>query len=365
MIAPLVLALALAGPPDPMAPQQPGIIELDRLGDPARLERRLRALPAGAGSTGIMLRGGQVETGPFRLEPGRSVAGHLLVLRGDADLAGPVSGNVVVLDGNLILRSGAVVRGDALVIGGRALEQGGRVQGELRTVSAAPGGGTGGGGGGGGGPITRGLGLAGVLVALGLAGFGLVTVARPRLEAVSDTVTGSFFRSFLIGVLAQILALPTAALLVVGLAISIVGLLLLPFVALVVPLLLVTAVLVGLLAAMHAMGEARVRRRMAAGEPAGSPNSYRYLLLGLGSLSLPWIAWLAVGWIPVAGALVFLVALVPTWVAATAGLGAFLLSRAGQRPDATGRILPPEAITDEYLWATPRYGVSAVQRPRP
>jgi hypothetical protein len=209
------------------------------------------------------------------------------------------------------------------------------------------------------------VGLAAVLVGLGLAGFGLVTFARPRLEVISDTVTASFFRSFLIGLLAQVLALPTAALVVAGLAISIVGLLLLPFVALVVPLLLATAVLVGLLAAMHAMGEVRVRRRMAAGEPAGSPNSYRYLLLGLGGLSLPWMAWLAAAGLPVAGVLVFLVALVPTWVAATAGLGAFLLSRAGQRPDGTGRILPPEAITDEYLWATPRYGVSAVRRPRP
>jgi hypothetical protein len=274
-----------------------------------------------------------------------------------------VSGNVVVLDGNLILRPGALVSGDALVLGGRAVERGGRVEGELRTISAAQAGRTGGGGGSG--FLTRGLGLAGVLVALGLAGFGLVTFARPRLEAISETVTAGFFRSFLIGVLVQILALPTAGLLVVGLAISIVGLLLLPFVALVVPLLLLTAVLVGLLAAMHAMGEVRVRHRMAAGKPAGSPNSYRYVLLGLGGLSLPWMAWLAAGGIPVAGTLVFLVALAPTWVAATAGLGAFLLSRAGQRPDATGPILPPEAITDEYLWATPRYGVSAVPRPRP
>jgi hypothetical protein len=363
VIAQLLVALGIAGTISPTGSQQSGIVALDRLGDPVSLERRIRGLlGSGPGAPAITVPGGQVRSPGFVLAPGQTLAGHLLVLRGDAQLAGTVSGNVVVLDGNLILRRGAVVTGDALVIGGRTLDEGGKVAGELRTVGAAPAGeprpapaG----------PLTRIAGLAGVLIALVLAGFGLVTLARPRLEVVSDTVARSFFRSFLIGVLAQVIALPTAGLLVLGLVISIVGILLLPFVALVVPLLLLAAVLVGFLGAMHAVGEARVRRRMAAGEPAGSPNSYRYLLLGLGSLSLLWVAWIGFGWVPVAGALVFLLALIPTWVAATAGLGAFLLSRAGQRADATGRILPPEAMTDEYLWATPRYGVGAVKRPRP
>jgi hypothetical protein len=48
---------------------------------------------------------------------------------------------------------------------------------------------------------------------------------------------------------------------------------------------------------------------------------------------------------------------------ATVGLGAALLSRAGIRENFAGRIVPPEALTDEYLWATPQFGVPAVRRP--
>ena len=312
------------------------------------------------GPASITIQNGQLYQG-LQVARGQRISGPALVL-GNAEVNGDIHGNLVVLDGDLTLKPGGLVSGNALVLGGRVLEQGGKVTGEVRAVpgssalaveekSA--------------GPLTRFAGLAGVLVTLGLAGFGLVTFARPRLEVVSDTVARSFFRSFLIGVLAQVIALPTAGLVVLGLVLSIVGILLLPFVALVVPLLLVTAVLVGFLATMHAMGEARVRRRMAAGELAGSPNSYRYLLLGLGALGLVWLAWIVFGWVPVAGALVFLVALATTWVAATAGLGAFLLSRAGLRGEAAGRFLPQEAMTDEYLWATPRYGVTAAKRPKP
>lgn len=355
----VLFVLAVWFAPSSSLAQQPGVIQLDRLNDPAGLEQRLRELLR-RGSASVSIPNGRVYQSGLQIARGQSITGPVLVL-GDAEVEGSLSGNLVVLDGDLTLKSGGSVSGDALVLGGRVVEQGGKVTGEVRAVpsgsTTAPDKPTG--------PLTRLAGLAGVLVTLGLAGFGLVTFARPRLEVVSDTVARSFFRSFLIGVLAQVVALPTAGLVALGLVLSIVGILLLPFVALVVPLLLLTAVLVGFLAAMHAMGEARVRRRMAAGERTGAPNSYRYLLLGLAALGLVWLAWIGFGWVPVAGALIFLVAVVTTWVAATAGLGAFLLSRAGLRGEAAGRFLPQEAMTDEYLWATPRYGVTAAKRPKP
>ncbi len=363
MIA-LLLATTVLVAPSVKPDNQRQTISLEHLNDPASLERSLRgALGPGSSGDGITVPGGVVRSGGVTVAAGQRLDGPLLVLRGDANLSGLVRGNLVVLDGNLVLHPGAKVTGDALVIGGRALEQGGKVEGELRVVPAqgavaaaeraeAAG------------PLTRAAGTFGVLAAVVLAGFGMVSFARPRLEVVSDTVARSFYRSFLIGVLAQIIALPTAALVVAGLVLSIVGILLLPFVALVVPLLLLTAVLGGMVSALHAMGEIRTRRRMAAGV-AMSPNSYRYLLTGAAFLSLLWAAWVVFAGIPVAGTLVFLVALLPTWVAGTAGLGAFLLSRAGLRGEAAGRFLPPEAMTDEYLWATPRYGVTAVKRPKP
>ena len=365
MILPVLLASVFATSAGSVPAQQPGVIELERIGSPALLEGRLRALlRSGGAPAGITVANGQVHSGNFALPAGQRSQGHLLVLQGDADLAGAVGGNLVVLDGNLILRAGAQLAGDALVIGGRVIDEGGTVAGELRSVSGSRAGaeptGTSPAG-----MRTRFAGLAGVFTVLLLAGFAMVTFARERLEIVSDTVARSFFRSFAIGVLAQVVALPTAGLLVLGLVLSIVGILLLPFVAVVVPLIALAAVLAGFLGALHAMGETRVRKRMAAGELAGSPNSYRFLMIGLTGVGLLWLTWAGFGGIPVAGGLVLLVALVTTWVVASAGLGAFLLSRGGLRADPGGRLLPPEALTDEYLWATPRYGVAAARRPPP
>ena len=94
-----------------------------------------------------------------------------------------------------------------------------------------------------------------------------------------------------------------------------------------------------------------------------SPNSYRYLTTGLVAIAMTWLAWIGVGWVPVAGPLTFLLATLATWVVATLGFGAALLSRGGIREEFSGRLLPAAMMTDEYLWATPQLGVPAVKRP--
>ena len=110
------------------------------------------------------------------------------------------------------------------------------------------------------------------------------------------------------------------------------------------------------------MGETITRRRMAQGIMV-SPNAYRYVITGLASLATIWLAWVGFGWVPVAGAFVFGGAVLLTWSVATVGFGAALLSRGGVREHFAGRILPPELMTDEYLWATPQFGVPAAKRP--
>lgn len=210
--------------------------------------------------------------------------------------------------------------------------------------------------------IGRAAGLIGVFATLVILGFGVVTFGRPNLEIVSDTVTVSFGRSFLVGLLGQILLLPTAGLLTVGLVLTIAGTLLVPFALMVCALLAIIAVLGGSLAVAHAMGENITRRRMARGLVA-SPNSYRYLMTGLLWLATIWLGWVLFGWVPVAGSLIFGVAALGTWAVGTVGFGAALLSRGGIRENFAGRILAPAMMTDEYLWATPQFGVPAVTRP--
>ena len=283
-------------------------------------------------------------------------------MKGQVDIRGKVTGNVVALDGDIVMHPGSIVSGDALAIGGRIQDRGGVVRGEQRSLGAAalaptPSAG----------PLQRALtgaaGLAGVLFTLGLIGFGVVLFAKPNLETISDTVGHSFFRSFLAGLLAQVLAIPTFGLLITGLVLSVVGILLVPFVVVVIPFLCLAAVVGGFLAVAHAMGETHLRRRMAAGALVGSPNSYRYLVIGLGGIGAVWLGWVVFGWVPVAGSLMYAAAFLATWLLATAGLGACLLSRAGIKPAFAGRYVPPEALTDEYLWATPQFGVNAVKRP--
>jgi hypothetical protein len=206
-------------------------------------------------------------------------------------------------------------------------------------------------------------GVIGVFLTLSALGFGLVMFGRPNLEVVSDTVAHSFGRAFITGLLGQILLLPTFGMLVVGLILSVAGILLLPFAVVVYTLLVIVAAVGGYLAVAHAMGETYIRRRMALGAVIGSPNSYRYLLIGIAALASLWLAWAIFGWVPVAGNLIRGAAFLVTWLLGTAGFGAALLSRAGVRENFAGRIIPPEALTDEYLWATPQFGVPAARRP--
>jgi hypothetical protein len=94
-----------------------------------------------------------------------------------------------------------------------------------------------------------------------------------------------------------------------------------------------------------------------------SPNSFRYVALGLGSVALLWLVWAAFGWVPMAGPLMQGAAIIVSWLLGSIGFGAALLSRGGLREHFAGRVVPPEMLTDEYLWATPRFGVPAVRRP--
>jgi hypothetical protein len=344
-------------------------IDLSDLSKPTVLEDRLRsALQPSSRELRLTVRGGTARRGNFSLGSSETENGHLLVVDGNADVYGQLRGNLVTVKGDVVLHPGGIVSGDVLTLGGEVRDEGGEIGGEVRTfgsttvlspVARAQ-------------PETigpirstlrRAAGVLGVFLTLAVLGFGLVMFGRQNLEIVSDTVSHSFGRAFVTGLLGQILLLPTFGMLVVGLILSVAGILLLPFAVAVFAMLTVVAVVGGFLAVAHAMGETYTRRRMALGVVIGSPNSYRYLLVGLLALASLWAAWALFGWVPVAGSLVWGAAFFVSWLLGTAGFGAALLSRAGIKENFAGRLLPPEALTDEYLWATPQFGVPAARRP--
>ncbi len=208
----------------------------------------------------------------------------------------------------------------------------------------------------------RGVGVVGTFLMLVLLGMAMVTFVRPNLEIVADTATHSLGRSLVAGLLGQLLVLPTLALLLIGLAVTIIGVVLIPFTLIATATLTLIALLGGLLALAYAMGETMTRRRLAAGLRA-SPNGYRYMLTGLGAVACLWVVWVGFGWVPLAGPLLLGLAGLSTWVLSTIGFGALLLSRGGSREHFAGPLIPATLMTDEHLWATPRLGVPAVTRP--
>jgi len=347
------------------APARGPSVDLSDLSRPEVVERALRhALPAPGPDSRVTVPNGQARLGDFTIGSAETLTGHLLVVKGDANVYGHLLGNLVTVDGDVRVHRGAVVSGDILALHGDVRAEGGEIGGEVRTLSAAT-------AAAGSGETLSPLalvgrsvaGVVGVFLTMLALGVGLVTFARPNLEVVSDTVSHSFGRSFITGLIGQILVLPTFGMLIVGLVLSVAGILLLPFAVVVYALLAVLGVVGGYLAVAHAIGETYTRRRMALGATLVSANSYRYVGVGLVGLFVLWAAWALFGWVPVAGEIVRGAAVLVTWLLATVGFGAALLSRAGVRESFAGRLIPPEALTDEYLWATPQFGVPAVRRP--
>jgi hypothetical protein len=349
-------------------PQGGPTVDLSNLSQPTAVEDRLHSALAGQTEPRLTIPGGTARRGHYSIGSEETVSGHLLVVDGNADVYGTLRGNLVTLRGDVQLHPGSMVAGDILTLGGTVRDLGGEIGGEVRSLESVT--------------STPALaaaqaaalsplqsvfyriaGVVGVFLTLLVLGFGVVIFGRQNLEIVSDTVSHSFGRSFVTGLLGQILLLPTFGMLVVGLILSVAGILLLPFAVAVFAMLVVVGVVGGYLAVAHALGETYTRRRMALGVIVRSPNSYRYLLIGLLALASLWSAWALFGWVPVAGSIMWGAAFFVSWLLGTAGFGAALLSRAGIKENFSGRLFPPEALTDEYLWATPQFGVPAGRRP--
>ncbi|HJR15348.1 MAG TPA: polymer-forming cytoskeletal protein [Gemmatimonadales bacterium] len=343
-------------------------VDLSDLSQPTILEEQLRSALDTRGELRLSIPDGMARRGDYSIGSEERSEGHLLVIDGDADVHGTHRGNLVTVRGNVTVHPGSVVSGDILTLGGEVRDRGGEIGGEVRTLrSAALMPQTGAAEAGTLSPVEstfrRVAGVLGVFLTLSVLGFGLVLFGHQNLEIVSDTVSHSFGRALVTGLLGQILLLPTFGMLVVGLILSVAGILLLPFAVAVFAMLVVVGVVGGCLAVAHALGETYTRRRMAQGVIISSPNSYRYLLLGLLALGSLWAAWALFGWVPVAGSIMWGAAFFFSWLLGTAGFGATLLSRAGIKENFSGRLFPPEAMTDEYLWATPQFGVPAGKRP--
>jgi hypothetical protein len=290
--------------------------------------------------------------------------GTVAVSGGALEVRGLVEGDAIAFEGDVIVRRGGRVSGSAVAIGGAVTLDGGSVDGATLMLggdlapaapaSAAP-------------PrsrLTHGLFLAsgwlGVLVVIGI---GVLVFASTNLDAVSEALERHYGRALLAGVAGQLALVPALVLLLVALAVSLVGILLIPFAIVAYAIAACGALTLGYLAAARVTGTVWMSEGRG-DERARRAASLRGLLIGLVVLLVPWFfAAVTAPW-PVAEALVRAAALAVTWVAVTAGFGAVLLSRGGvRRPSA------PEAeralATPGWQTPTPVSGVAAARRPTP
>lgn len=296
---------------------------------------------------------GEVRTGNQTVASGERIEGDLVTVGGDITVAGEVDGDVAALDGSVILLPGAIVRGSAVSAGGEVRLDGGTVEGEivetvLRSTEAAA-------------PVRRSpVRLAlGWAIVLAVTGVVALLLARRNLERVADAVRIRFGRSLLVGVVGQLAFFPALLAIIVVLAITIIGLLVIP-IALVAFLTAVAgAVALGFLAVAYASGDTLARRR---GRTAPTGLA---LFLGLGVYVAGWVLAAALTNVVVVGPLLRALVGLVTWVALSVGFGATLITRGGSRDVVTEAEPPSPTPDDAWQTPTPVSGVAAARRPTP
>lgn len=185
------------------------------------------------------------------------------------------------------------------------------------------------------------LGLGGAFLALCAIAFGSSFFAGRQIDVMADTVSTSFARSFFVGLFAQPLILPALGAVIVGLTLTVVGVLLIPVAIVAFAATLVAAVVGGYLAVARVAGSSWMKRLRGnhGTTPLGLLQSFAW---GLAIVLAVWLPAILLGWVPVAGdALTWLAAIV-TWGLATTGFGAAVLTRGGVRTTFGRRFHPPE-----------------------
>jgi hypothetical protein len=329
------------------------------------LAGKLDALRSGADSSRIPA-ADKFTFGDRTIAGSTSVAGPVAVAAGTVHVHGTVNGDVFVYGGDLIVHEGGAVLGNALAVDGKVQLDGGRVTGDLRALhgdltavvakAAAA-------------PSTAARTFSQLLLAaswLGvmiIVGIGVLVLASSNLDASADVLEREFGRALLAGIAGQLALLPALAMLCVGLALTVIGVLLIPFAIVAYVLAAAGLVTLGYLAVARVTGRSLLGDG-AATERARRASALKALIVGLIAMMAPWFAASLLGWAPVAGLVVRVVAIAVTWVAASAGLGAALLSRGGVK-----RMMAPAAqrAMASASWATPTpvAGVVAARRQSP
>lgn len=301
------------------------------------------------------------------IEADTEIVGTLVVLQGDLTIAGHVRGDVIVsggvvefldegyVDGTIRLSDARMIEYEADNVSGEVLsfdeddeatfedrirsEIKAELRHELRDVSRtssrsffrpfrALGGG-----------ISAIVGDLIQFLILSAIAFGVIFFAKDNLEVVAQTARYSPARAGMVGVAGSFLFLPVWVLGCVALAISIVGIIALPFWVILFPIVVACAAGLGYMAVARNIGEWVAGQRFRGFEWVQASNTLYATVSGIGALVAFSVVGHLVGILPIIGllkGLILTVGSIATAAATFIGFGAVLLTRGGRRAEFYG-----------------------------
>jgi len=271
----------------------------------------------------------QVQTGDLTIPAGASTSGSVMVIRGNLDVYGNVDGAATAVLGDVIVHEGGRVRGGAVALGGHVRNEGGSILGVIKDVGATHNRSTISLGGR---PRTTVGSLVAAflwLVVLLLVGTFVLFFMRDYFKRAVEVVTNETGRSLLTGVLGGLASIPALIAIVVALAITIIGVFVIPFGVAAFLIALSGIAILGFLAVAQVAGIAIAGKREAE-TPAG--QELQHLYTGIIAFSAIWIIAAAFTWFPILGAILRMFAFSVTFVAVATGFGAVILSWWRSRP---------------------------------
>jgi hypothetical protein len=267
----------------------------------------------------------QVMRGSHVIGPKAVAQGSVVVLNGNLDVYGTVRGNAAAIRGDVILHRGATVTQNAVAAFGQVRNEGAAVGGAIRMydrnalrhdratarlIVYRP-------------WYSFGLSL-GWLLLVTIVGFATVSLAGDKVDIVVNTLRQGVGKSIVSGILGHLLIVPGAIAVVVLLAVSIIGILIIPLGLMAYIALLLGIGMLGFISAALLTGSAITGRSKKDETPRGA--MLRAFLVGASAYVGLWIVAAVFSWIPLIGALLRSFAAGATFVAMTAGFGAVLLS---------------------------------------
>jgi hypothetical protein len=282
-------------------------------------------------SRSVLTRYAMVSRGSQTIPAGSISRGSVLVLNGNLDVYGDVAGAATTVGGDIIVHPGGRVRGAAVAMFGKVRNDGGTILGVIKDVGSH-------------GSNTRiGYGFRprttfgslrsaiGWLIALVLLGMWALFYAGDHLKRVVTTISNDTGKSLFAGLLAALSTIPALIALVILMAITIIGIVLIPLGVAGFFVILFGVGLLGFLAVAQITGIAIAGDSPATETQAG--NELRYLMSGILAFSALWIVAAAFTWLPIVGTLLRVLAASVTFVAVMTGFGAVIISLWRQRQE--------------------------------